>query len=1034
VFPADQEKTRVAGVLHTVLLATLAGLGAFIILDRSISSGSILRLLIEGVMLLIVPPLLLMMRCGYVRLASVAFTISLWLAATAASVLAGGIRAPALGVYLIVVLSAGILLGWRAALGFAGLSLVADLVLLYATNADILPRFYILTNNAYGADQIIFLLWGTMLLSLARRSVDDALRRMRQELAERRRAEAALARSEQMFKNLVQSINAVVWEADATTFQFSFVSEQAEKLLGYSTADWLARPAFWSDHIHRDDRDAAVSYCVRCTQALEHHEFEYRMLAADGRIVWLRDIVTVEAREGQPQTLRGVMVDITVRKQAEEEVQLLQTASLAISMAPDLHSALSITLQLVSEATGWGLGQAWMPRADGAVIECSAAWWSNTLSLEAFRRHSETTTLPPGVGLPGRVWQSKQTAWLQDVTQEANFPRRAVAQEVGLKAGVAFPVLVGAEVMAVLEFFIVEPRVEDTRLVKLVSTVAAQLGTVIQRKHAEDALRVSESRFRAIFEGAAIGIALVDMNGQSVASNPALRETLGYSAEELHQMRFTQFTHPDDIQTDWGLFEELIAGQRDAYQMEKRYYRKDGALIWARLTASLVRDTDGQPQFVIDMAEDITARKRAEEELRRSAERLHSLHAIDQAILAARSPEAISEAALQRMRNLVPYQWAYVSLFNFAACEMTVLASCGSSATRYPVGMRLPLDILPDAESLIEGLRQGRVRAVEEAGALAPASVENQTLQPDGLRSYILIPLLTQGDLVGSLFLGMEQSGACAPDDIVVAQEVASQLAVAIQQSRLFAQVRAGHERLQSLSRTLIEAQEAERRRIARELHDEIGQALALIKLNIRAVQQMAHTSNLAPRLEQSLGIIEATLLCVRTLALDLRPAMLDDLGLIAALRWYVDQQAHVSDLAVEVHAETNGARLPPEIETVCFRVVQEALANIVRHAHAHQVQVQIERSADAIQLTIQDDGVGFDSEQAWARATQGASGGLLGMHERVALCGGQLRIESAPVSGTTIHVWIPLESPLADMPTTGEEVPDVIDPRSSGG
>jgi signal transduction histidine kinase len=112
---------------------------------------------------------------------------------------------------------------------------------------------------------------------------------------------------------------------------------------------------------------------------------------------------------------------------------------------------------------------------------------------------------------------------------------------------------------------------------------------------------------------------------------------------------------------------------------------------------------------------------------------------------------------------------------------------------------------------------------------------------------------------------------------------------------------------------------------------------------------------------------------------------------------------------------------------------MQEALTNILRHAHAHHVQVRVEQCRDAIRLTIEDDGVGFDAGQVLAQAIQGTSGGLLGMQERAALCGGQLSIESAPASGTTIHVWIPLEAPSAGAPPTGEEVPYVADPRGPG-
>ncbi|MBI5253641.1 MAG: PAS domain S-box protein [Euryarchaeota archaeon] len=141
------------------------------------------------------------------------------------------------------------------------------------------------------------------------------------DVTERRRAEEALRQSHQKYEGLVNSIDGIVWEADARTFQFSFVNKQAERLLGHPIERWLTEPTFWKDHIHPDDREWAVSFCVTATKEKRPHEFEYRMIAADGRIVWLRDIVVVVVENDQPVKLRGVMVDVTERKKAEERLK-----------------------------------------------------------------------------------------------------------------------------------------------------------------------------------------------------------------------------------------------------------------------------------------------------------------------------------------------------------------------------------------------------------------------------------------------------------------------------------------------------------------------------------------------------------------------------------------------------------------------------------------------------------------------------------------------------------------------------------------
>jgi PAS domain S-box-containing protein len=246
------------------------------------------------------------------------------------------------------------------------------------------------------------------------------------------------------------------------------------------------------------------------------------------------------------------------------------------------------------------------------------------------------------------------------------------------------------------------------------------------------------------------------------------------------------------------------------------------------------------------------------------------------------------------------------------------------------------------------------------------------------------------------------------PAALVVAQDITERKRAEAERQRYT-------ERLQALSRQLMAAQETERRRIAGELHDEIGQALTALELNLRALQAQAGSPPDPAVLEESLGILEQTLQQVRDLALDLRPSMLDDLGLVPALRWYADRLAQRTGLVIEFVANRARTPLSAESKTTCFRVAQEALTNVVRHAHARKVVVELRSGPKDVLLIVRDDGNGFDVEAARRAGLAGNSLGLLSMQERVALLGGHLEIRSALSRGSEVRARWPVFADLGN-------------------
>ena len=216
--------------------------------------------------------------------------------------------------------------------------------------------------------------------------------------------------------------------------------------------------------------------------------------------------------------------------------------------------------------------------------------------------------------------------------------------------------------------------------------------------------------------------------------------------------------------------------------------------------------------------------------------------------------------------------------------------------------------------------------------------------------------------------------------------------------------------KLKVLSRRLVEVQETERRTIARELHDEVGQTLTVAQLNLQALLQTSGTEALTPRLNESLTAVERVLEQVHDISLNLRPSMLDDLGLEPTLRWYTGRQAALAGLRAEVLIDPLERRLDPAIETQCFRIAQEALTNVVKHAKARVVTVEVRQHDEQLHLSVRDDGVGFDLACVREQAVRGASLGLLSMEERATLAGGSLQYHAAPGQGTEVHAWFPLK------------------------
>ena len=428
--------------------------------------------------------------------------------------------------------------------------------------------------------------------------------------------------SEARFRSLMQHASdlVLVVGAEGTT---DYVSPSVESILGYAPEDLAGRDALAL--LHPDDADGLQERRAETEKLFDFRPVvELRLQRADGS--WRRFESTSNDLLDDPD-VRGIVInlrDVTERKRAEEESRLLRTIALAVSQAEDLDSALRVVLRLVCEATDWVIGQAWVPSGDGTVLVSGPVWHTGADGLAEFGSANKSYAFRPGMGLLGRAWSSKRAVWTRDITTQSDFPRARLAARFGLKAGMALPVLADSEVVAVLDFFVFEPREEDEQLMELVAGIAVQLGSTIRGKQAEESLRRSEARNRAIVETATDAIISMTSDGLIRSFNPAAERIFGYAEEEVVG-RPLKLLMPEQFRTlhESGFRRYLETGEARLVgkgPVELAGLRKGGEEFPLELSLGEMR----QEEDILfnGVIRDITARKRDEEKLRQSERKL----------------------------------------------------------------------------------------------------------------------------------------------------------------------------------------------------------------------------------------------------------------------------------------------------------------------------------------------------------------------------------------------------------------------------
>ncbi|WP_377480390.1 MAG: adenylate/guanylate cyclase domain-containing protein [Microcoleus anatoxicus] len=310
--------------------------------------------------------------------------------------------------------------------------------------------------------------------------------------------------------------------------------------------------------------------------------------------------------------------EITERKRAEEEIRFLLETTRAIGESVDFNSALEVILHQVGETIGWDLGEAWIPDSEGTLLKSSRGWYGRDSSMAIFRQQSENLTFARNIGLPGRVWVSGKPEWVEDVSVGyPEFMRTKIALEIGFKAGFGVPILVGDEVLAVLVFFKLVSGPKDSRFIDIFNIVCTQLGSLIQRKKAEESLKIAEERYHSIVENAMEGIFQSTPSGQFISANPALAKLYGY--ESPTELMSSIQNISEQLYIDAERRREFVVAMDEHNALsgfESRVKRKDGAWIWVSENVRAVRNSQGKLIYYEGTVSDITERKLVQEALK----------------------------------------------------------------------------------------------------------------------------------------------------------------------------------------------------------------------------------------------------------------------------------------------------------------------------------------------------------------------------------------------------------------------------------
>jgi PAS domain S-box-containing protein len=390
-----------------------------------------------------------------------------------------------------------------------------------------------------------------------------------------------------------------------------------ESVLGWTPEEIYARP--YLEIIHPEDRERTAAEALSlASDRTETRDFEIRVLCKDGGHRW---IVFSAHSTAEDELLYIVGKDVTERRTREIQIQLQQDVTAQASQADSVDGALQIALRLVCRLTGWSFGKSWRLNEDDSLLLPGISCGPTRPELRAFDEACNGYTFARGEGLPGRVWQSGEAEWVADVGRDENSTRAPFAREANLTQGFAAPVLLDSgDLVAVIEFFAHEEHPEDSRLLAIVSAVAAELGTVIVRKATEEALVETEARFRSIAESASEAILLADQSADILFWNTGAAAMFGYWREDVLGEPLSMLLAESDRDAHRAALDEVAAAGEGGHTIELTGLRKDGTEFPLELSIASWESAHGR--YYGEIIRDVTERHSAHEELLRREQQL----------------------------------------------------------------------------------------------------------------------------------------------------------------------------------------------------------------------------------------------------------------------------------------------------------------------------------------------------------------------------------------------------------------------------